>query len=190
MGDHGGAQARREYLTFCLGGEEYAVSILAVKAVVGFSRITPVPLMPACVLGVISLRGAVVPVVDLAVKFGGGGAIASKKTCIIIVEPEADEEIEGERTQVGLIAEAVGRVIEFDEECFAEAPPFGTRVQAGYLSGLGRTPEGFVMILDINRALSTLEVLNEARGGVAGRLGDDALAARLDPSQEQGAVSI
>lgn len=151
----------REFLTFSLDGREYAVNITAIKAVVGLTHITPVPLMPPCVLGVISLRGTVVPIIDLAVKFGGSATGATKRTCIVIVEPHDDEEMDGERTQVGLIAQSVGSVVEFGSEDLTIPPAFGTKVQANYLAGLGRTPNGFVMILDIDRALSTEELLNE-----------------------------
>jgi purine-binding chemotaxis protein CheW len=160
--EDGQATVGSGFLTFRLDGDEYAVNITAVKAVVGLTHITPVPLMPACVLGLINMRGTVVPIVDLAVKFGGGPTTATKRTCIVIVEPRDDEEIEGERSQVGLIAQSVGRVVEFTSSDLTAPPAFGTKIHANYLSCLGKTPEGFVMILDIDRALSTQELLSES----------------------------
>src|ERR1700742_4448424 len=103
---------RQEYLTFFLSGEEYATAILRVKEVIEYTTVTRVPAMPVCIRGVINLRGNVVPVVDLAVKFGGSETAVTSRTCIVILELETD----GERAVMGLIADAVGQVTEFGAE--------------------------------------------------------------------------
>ena len=153
------SKEQHEYLTFFLADEEYATAILGVKEVIEHSAVTRVPAMPACIRGVINLRGNVVPVVDLAVKFGGSETAVTSRTCIVIL----DMEIDGERTVMGLIADAVGQVTEFDEEEIAAAPQFGTKVKAEHLLGMGSAGKKFVLILNIERLLSSTELLNAAR---------------------------
>lgn len=158
---------QNQYLTFFLAGEEYAVGILQVKEVIEHSTVTRVPSMPPCIRGVINLRGNVVPVVDLAIKFGGSETPVTSRTCIVIVELAID----GERAVMGLIADAVGQVTEFLEEQIAAPPQFGTRVNTEHLIGMGSVGKKFVMILDIERVLASAELLNAAHG-----LTDDPLA--------------
>ena len=144
-----------QYLTFFLAGEEYAISILRVKEIIVYGTLTKVPTMPAFVRGVINLRGSVVPVMDLGIKLGMSESPVTQCTCIIIVEVEW----EGEQTVLGLVADAVNRVIDLLPDDIEPAPAFGTHVRLDYLLGMGRVGEKFALLLDIDRVLSLEELL-------------------------------
>ena len=142
-------------LTFFLGGAEYAVSILRIREIFEFDTLTPVPTTPGWIRGVMNLRGNVVPVVDLSVKFGLGETAITKRTCVVIVEVELD----GELSIMGVLVDAVSRVAEFAPDDIEPPPAFGTAVRVDCLEGMGKVGEKFVPILDINRVLSTGELL-------------------------------
>lgn len=145
-----------QYLTFQLGGEEYALGILRVREIIQWQEVTRVPTAPAAIRGVLNLRGSVVPVVDLGVKFGVGATEPTRRTCIVIVEVER----EGERTVMGVIADAVSQVMELGEGDIEPAPSFGTRVRVDYLHGMARMGDRFALVLDVDRLLSTTELLS------------------------------
>lgn len=147
-----------QYLTFYLAGEEYAISILRVKEIIEYGTLTKVPATPASVRGVINLRGSVVPVVDLAVKFGLAGSPVTKRTCIVIVEVDLD----GEQVVMGVVADAVSEVMELLPEDIVAPPAFGTRVRVDYLQGMGKIGKKFILILDIDQVLSSNELLAAA----------------------------
>jgi purine-binding chemotaxis protein CheW len=144
-----------QYLTFFTAGEEYAVSIGKVKEIVKYEAITTVPNTPAWIRGVTNLRGTVVPVVDLAVKFGLAGSGISKFSCIIISEVL----FQGEKLTMGVLADSVSQVIELSDGDIEETPPFGTRVKIEYLLGMGPLGKKFCLILDIDKVLSADEIL-------------------------------
>lgn len=150
-----------QYLTFQLAGEEYAIGILGVKEIIEYDTITTVPATPACIRGVINLRGNVVPVVDLAVKFGLPPGAVTKRTCIVIVEAELD----GDRTVMGVVADAVSRVMDLSSEDIEPPPPFGTRVRVEFLLGMGKIGKKFVLILDVDRVLAAEELLAASSAG-------------------------
>jgi purine-binding chemotaxis protein CheW len=143
-----------QYLTFHLAGEEYAVGILRVKEIIEYGTITKVPQTPPSIRGVINLRGSVVPVVDLALKFGLSPSPVTERTCIVIVEAD----LEGERTVMGVVADAVSQVIEFLPQDIQAPPAFGTRVRVDFLRGMGKAGKKFVLLLDIDKVLSTAEL--------------------------------
>lgn len=149
------SSAPTQYLTFIIANEEYAINILRLREITEFTTITAVPTVPRCILGVINLRGSVVPVVDLAIKFGLPETKITKWTCIIIVELEID----GERTVMGVIADLVSQVIDLRPQDIEPPPPFGTKVRVDFLLGMGKTENKFVLILDIDKVLSTHELL-------------------------------
>ncbi|HEV2112891.1 MAG TPA: chemotaxis protein CheW [Terriglobales bacterium] len=153
-----GSEQVRQYLTFLIGGEEYAVSLLKVKEIIEYDVVTKVPKTPAWVRGVINLRGSVVPVIDLAVKFGQAATEVGKLTCIVITEVEC----EGEAAVMGILADAVSQVIDLKAEEIEAPPTFGTRVKIDYLLGMGRSGKKFCLILDSDRVLSTDELLEVA----------------------------
>lgn len=146
------ADARPQYLSFFLSGEEYGVSILRVKEILEYDLPTRVPGMPDSIVGVINVRGRVVPIVDLAVRFGLASSRVTRRSCIVVVELELD----GEPMVMGVIADAVSQVLDLDPEAIEPPPSFGTAVRADCLEGMAQTGESrkFVMLLDLDRALS------------------------------------
>jgi len=147
-----------QYLTFQIAGEEYAIGVLRVREIIEYETVTKVPMTPPSIRGVINLRGSVVPVVDLAVKFGIPPTAVTNRTCIVVVEVELDDE----RTVMGVMSDAVSKVIEFRPEDIEKPPAFGTRVRVDYLMGMGKLGQKFALILDIDRVLSTNELLAAA----------------------------
>ncbi len=145
----------QQYLTFMICNEEYAVSLLKVKEIIEYDTITEVPKTPEWVRGVINLRGSVVPVIDLAVKFRQSPSVAGKLTCIVITEVEC----EGEATVMGVMADSVRQVIDLKPQEIEEPPSFGTRVKVDYLLGMARAGKKFCLILDTEKVLSTDELL-------------------------------
>jgi purine-binding chemotaxis protein CheW len=145
----------QQYLTFMIGAEEYAVSLLKVKEIIEYDTITEVPKTPEWVRGVINLRGSVVPVIDLAVKFRQSPSVAGKLTCIVITEVEC----EGEATVMGVMVDSVRQVIDLKPQEIEEPPTFGTRIKVDYLLGMARAGKKFCLILDTEKVLSTDELL-------------------------------
>ena len=143
-----------QYLTFRLAGDDYAVGVLRVREIIEYAPPTRVPAAPPVIRGVINLRGSVVPVADLAVKFRLGAQPVTKRSCIVIV----DARLGDEATVVGLVADAVSQVIDLAPADVEPAPGFGTRARAELLQGLGRVGGRFVMILDLDRVLSRDEM--------------------------------
>lgn len=160
-------EARREegeqFLSFHLGGEEYAVGILSIREVVEYQRLTPVPATPPWVRGVMNLRGTVVPVLDLATRLRRGETAVERLTCIMIFEVD----LEGEPTPVGVLIDAVGRVIELTADAIQEPPPFGSPVRAELLVGLGMVGETPIPILDVQRVLTGEELATAVAGAAA-----------------------
>ena len=148
-------QGVRQYLTFMIGGEEYAVSLLKVKEIIEFDVITKVPKMPEWVRGVINLRGNVVPVVDLAVKLRQPASEIGKLSCIVIAEVEC----ESESTTMGIMADAVRQVVDLKRDEIEPPPTFGTRVKVDYLLGMARSGKKFCLMLDTDKVLSSQELL-------------------------------
>jgi len=144
-----------QFLTFFISGEEYAISILKVREVIEYDTVTAVPNTPVWIRGVTNVRGSVLPVVDLGVKFGLPASTISRFSCIIITEVDSD----GEKLTLGVLADSVSRVIDFTPGEIEEPPPFGTRVKIEYLLGLGPIGKKFCQILDIDKVLSADEFL-------------------------------
>jgi len=149
--------AATQYLSFILAAQEYALGILRVKEIIEYDTVTPVPGAPVWVRGVFNLRGSVVPVVDLTIKLGLPPATLTRRSCIVVVEVR----LGGEDIVLGLLADAIGQVIDLGPEDVASPPSFGTPVHADYLVGMGRVATGrhFVLLLDIDKVLSTQEIV-------------------------------
>lgn len=143
-----------QYLTFFIRDEEYAVPVLRVKEIIEFETVTRVPAVPVHVRGVINLRGAVLPVIDLSAKFGHGESAPSRTTCIVVAETQVD----GERIVAGVIADAVSQVIDLPAAQIEPPPPFGTNVRVDFLTGMGKVENRLVLMLDLGRILSPVEV--------------------------------
>lgn len=150
------ATERMQYLTFQLAGEEYALGILRVREIIQWQEVTRVPTAPAAIRGVLNLRGAVVPVVDLGVKFGLGATEPTRRTCIVIVEVER----EGGQTVMGIVADAVSQVMDLDDADIEPPPSFGTRMRVEFLEGMARMGDRFALVLNVDRLLSTAELLS------------------------------
>ena len=150
----GGTEEQRQYLTFSLGGEMFAIGILNIKEIIEYGSLTTVPMMPGFIRGVINLRGAVVPVVDLSARFGRQGTELTRKTCIVIIEVQN----EGERQDVGVVVDAVSEVLDIPAGEIEPAPGFGARIRAEFIAGMGKVDGRFVIILNVDRVLSVDEM--------------------------------
>ncbi len=143
-----------KYLTFCLRQEVYGLAILKVQEIIGVMSVTQVPRMPSFVRGVINLRGKIIPVIDLRVQFGLDAQQDTSKTCIIVVQIERD----GLRLTMGIIVDEVAEVTDLKDEQIEPPPSFGTSVSTEFLLGMGKVASKVVMLLDIDRILSSQEL--------------------------------
>jgi chemotaxis signal transduction protein len=143
-----------QYVTFLLGDETYAFDVNNTREVVDYTTITPIPSTPDWVRGVINLRGAVVPVLDIKQKFGMPLTEHTPNTCIIIVELSA-----GQETYVlGILADSVREVFEIEHSRIEPAPKFGSNISTTYIHGIGRLENQFFVILDVERVFSAREL--------------------------------
>jgi purine-binding chemotaxis protein CheW len=157
-------QANDQYLTFFLAGEEYAITILQVTDIIECGVVTRVPGTPPWIRGVHNLRGTVVPVIDLAIKFGLPATQITRRTCVVIVELRVD----GDAVIMGVMADSVHQVADFTADQIQPAPSFGPRVRASYLLGMASTTDArFVLLLDIDRIFSNDEILAASASAVA-----------------------
>jgi purine-binding chemotaxis protein CheW len=147
---------QKQYLTFMLGGEMFSIGILCIREIIWYSNLTEVPMMPACIRGVINLRGAVVPVMDLSSRFGKPATPVTKSTCIIIVEVETQNE--GERQSMGVVVDSVQAVLEIAASDIESAPSFGAKIRSDFIEGIGKVAGKFVILLNVNNVLSMQEI--------------------------------
>ena len=151
----GGESAREgKYLTFSLGQEEYGIGILKVKEIMGMMRVTPVPQTPKHVKGVINLRGRVIPVIDLRIRFGMSSSEYTDRTCIVVVETDSD----GGRLHIGIVVDSVSEVLNIKGSDIEDPPDFGTTLNTDYILGMAKTAGSVKILLDIDRVLSTNEM--------------------------------
>lgn len=143
-----------QYLTFTLSDEVFAVDVARVREILEMPGITKVPQVPDFMRGVINLRGCVVPVIDLRLKFSMPDVAQTVNTCIIVVEVE----MEGEKIVLGALADSVQEVIEMEPSQIEAAPHIGTHLKTEFLQGMGKHNERFVMILDIDNVFSDSEL--------------------------------
>jgi purine-binding chemotaxis protein CheW len=135
---------------FVVGRETFAIPILRIKEILEFEEPTDVPMMPEFVRGIVNLRGTVVPVIDLARRFGRAAGGITKRTCIVIVETR----LEGQAQVFGVVVDAVNEVLEIPQTDIEAPPEFGAAVRTDFIRGMGRVRNRFVVILDIDVALS------------------------------------
>lgn len=143
-----------KYLTFSLDEEEYGIGILKVKEIIGMMPITSVPRTPPFVKGVVNLRGKVIPVVDLRLKFGMTENDYSERTCIIVVEIDSDEST----ISIGIVVDSVSEVLNIQENEIEETPAFGAQLNTDYILGMAKMEGGVKILLDIDRVLSHKEI--------------------------------
>lgn len=160
----GVADDQQQYLTFSLGDEMFAIGILAIREIIEYGNITEVPMTPPFIRGVINLRGAVVPVVDLAVRFGREAREDTKRTCIVIIEIESDKG----RQEMGIVVDAVSEVLEIPAAEIEPPPQFGARIRIDFIAGMGKVDGNFVVLLDVNKVLSVDEVAVVSAVGATG----------------------
>ena len=143
-----------QYLTFMLGGEVFALGILAIKEIIEYDHLTQVPGMPDFIRGVINLRGAVVPVIDLSSRFGRPATVAGRRTCIVIVEVATASESQ----VIGVMVDAVNEVLDIPGTDIEPAPSFGARIRVEFILGMGKVEGRFVIILNADKVLSVDEM--------------------------------
>ena len=143
-----------KYLTFTLADEEYGIGILKIREIIGMMSITSVPQTPPFVKGVINLRGKVIPVVDLRLRFGMQEIEYTERTCIIVVE------IEGQAgtVEIGIVVDAVCEVLNIKGEDIEDTPTFGTKLDTEYILGMAKMEGGVKILLDIDQVLCAQEV--------------------------------
>ena len=153
--DQSGAESK-QYLTFNLGGEMFSINILCIKEIIWYSSLTEVPMMPTCIRGVINLRGAVVPVMDLSARFGKPSTPVTKSSCIVIIEISTGTE--GERQNMGVVVDAVQAVLEIPSTDIEPSPTFGAKIRSDFIEGIAKVNGKFVILLNVDRVLSTQEI--------------------------------
>ncbi|AZP14542.1 chemotaxis protein CheW [Undibacterium parvum] len=151
------AQNSGQYLTFVLGGEVYALGILNIKEIIQYGDLTEVPMMPSFIRGVINLRGRVVPVVDLAARFGRGVTSVSRRTSIVIIEMAQSEENEGQ--SIGVMVDAVNEVVDIAAAEIEPPPSFGAKIRPDFISGMAKQAGRFIIVLNLDRVLSIEEMV-------------------------------
>ncbi len=153
MAETGGSE-NHQYLTFKLDEEVFALGIDKVREVLDYTSVTKVPQTPDFMRGVINLRGSVVPVVDMRLKFGMAKTERTVNTCIIIVEINLD----GETTILGALADSVQEVLDLEPHQIEPAPKIGTKLRTEFIRGMGKRDEQFIILLDIDRVFSGEEL--------------------------------
>ncbi len=148
-----------QYLTFLLGGEMFAVGILNIKEIIEYGSVTEIPMVPPFIRWVINLRGAVVPVIDLASRFGGKRSEISRRTCIVIIELSENDE----RQDIGVVVDAVSEVLEIPASEIEPPPSFGARIRADFIKGMGKVNGKFVILLEVDKVLSVDEIASLSR---------------------------
>ena len=155
--DTGSADARAgKYLTFQLATEEFGIRVLKVREIMGIQEITAVPQTPAHIKGVINLRGKVVPVVDLRLKFGVAAADYTQRTCIIVTQVQG----ESGPVMMGIVVDGVSEVLSLTGAEIEDTPDFGEEISGSYLLGMAKVKGKVKILLDIDRVLSTQDMHN------------------------------
>ena len=146
-----------QYLTFVLANETYSIGILGIKEIIEYGVVTSVPMMPPFIRGVINLRGAVVPVLDLQARFGTGRTEAARRTCIVIVEVRNATET----LDVGILVDAVNEVVGISAEDIEPAPTLGSSIDTRFIAGMGRVDGQFVVILNVDQVADYATLANK-----------------------------
>jgi purine-binding chemotaxis protein CheW len=149
------ANREGKYLTFCLAGEEYGIGILKVKEIIGMMAITSIPQTPGYVKGVINLRGKVIPVIDLRLKFGMETIGYTERTCIIVVDIKGDNR----KIQMGIVVDSVSEVLNIKPGEIEDTPTFGAQMDTDYILGMAKVNGGVKILLDIDKVLGAEEMV-------------------------------
>jgi len=173
----------RQYLTFTVAGVSYGIAISSVKEIIEYRAPTEVPMMLGYMRGLINMRGRVVPVIDLAVRFGRSKVEPTRRTCIVILEMQEKQE----QHDIGIVADAVSAVVEIADTDIAPAPSFGANLRTDFISGMGKIGEQFVILLDITKVLSIAELSSLEAVRESPAVPAEAQAVRLGPPEAGGA---
>jgi len=146
--------ANQQYLMFSLGDETFGIAIEQVREIIEYPGLTTVPLTPAFMRGVINLRGAVVPVVDLSVRFGRSATAIQRRSCVVVIESPTDSE----RRPLGIIVDGVTEVVDIAPEQIEQRPDFGSGLRADFVDSVLKRENGFVLILNLAEVLSFTEL--------------------------------
>ncbi len=152
----GARSGTAKFLSFTLAGEIYAMPIERVKEIIEFGQLTSVPMMPDYMRGVINLRGAVVPVIDMARRFGKPATVVGRRTCIVIVELTRGAD---DARVMGVMVDAVNAVLDIEASAIEPPPSFGTVVRPDFLTGMAKVKGRFVVVLDVEKTLSVEDLL-------------------------------
>lgn len=155
-----------KYLTFLLGNEDYGIQILQVKEIIGLMEITQVPRTPQFIKGVINLRGKIIPIMDLRLKFGMIEGDYNERTCIIVVEVV----INGQKRLMGIVVDTVSEVLNIAQNEIESAPEYGTQVDGGFLAGMGKIKGKVIMLLNIEQIVNCdemVKLLDNTKGSPA-----------------------
>lgn len=153
--ESGVEEGTRQFLAFSLDGEVFAIDVAQIREILDRTNLTRIPRMPSFMRGVINLRGAVVPVIDMRTKFEMGRVSETVDTCIIVTEVELD----GEKAVIGAMVDAVQEVFELDSRQLEPPPRMGTKLDTQFIEAMGRWNDGFVIVLDVDRVFSADELL-------------------------------
>ena len=148
----------RQYLTFRIAGEEYALCVSNVREILEVPRVTRIPRMPDFMAGVINLRGSVVPLVDLKLKLGLGATDVSTETAIVVVEVPHDGDNEQKTRTIGIYADAVHKVITIERESVEPTPTIGLSIDSSFIEGMAKQDDGFITILAVNGIITAKEI--------------------------------
>ncbi|MCE3264569.1 MAG: purine-binding chemotaxis protein CheW [Pseudoduganella sp.] len=153
--------AEHQYLSFRLGAEAFALGILSVREIIEYGGVTDVPMMPPCVRGVINLRGAVVPVLDLASRLGRGLSTIGRRSCIVIVEMG----VAPEQQVIGLLVDGVNAVLDIEAGQIEPPPGFGAGLRNDFITGIGKVNGKFVIVINLETVLNVPEIAAMAGEG-------------------------
>ncbi len=154
--EHNRSNSREgKYLSFSLGNEEYGISILKVKEIIGMIQITPIPQTPEYVKGVINLRGKVIPVIDIRLRFGMNSIDYTDRTCIVVVEIDSNSG----SLHIGIVVDSVSEVINIKSTDIEDTPSFGMTLSTEYILGMAKMAGNVRILLDIDRVLNTYELV-------------------------------
>ncbi len=155
----------RQYLTFQLGAEVFAMDVSNVREILEFTTVTKVPKTPDYMKGAINLRGSVVPVLDMRLKFGLPASEKTVHTCIVVVEVA----LEDETTVIGALVDSVQEVFELEPEQIEPPPRIGTQLKTEFIKGMGKKDDGFIIVLDVNKVFSSeeLSAIQDGEAGIA-----------------------
>lgn len=155
-----GMEGTNKFLSISMGEEVYGIEVLRIKEIIEYGGITSVPMMPDFIRGAFNLRGRGVPILDLSIRFGGSATETGRRTCVVIVEAQADS---GERFDVGLLVDAVNEVVDVEPGSVEPAPTLGGKLRTDFLKGMAKVEGKFIILLALDRILLIDDVMDAVK---------------------------